>query len=368
MSMVLSGVGVVFVLVLVTAVTIWRGIAALARSRQEAIWAMLATALDRGLPAAAAIRACAAAFPPTLEQRLRALAELLELGMPLPEALDQLPGLVPAPARLMAHLGHASGTVGPLFQQSLERQHARRGMVTALLRDVTYLLTVLVVLQVLVVFLAVITTPKFRRILDEFHVQLEGPARWMMSQSGAELVLGVAGGIVAVCAIVLAVLIGCRAFGLIPSLSEFFDDWFFPADHRVWLLTALAAETRIGGTVEGVLRVLAEHDSSSRIRTRMARAREAIGAGQPTWKSLAQAGLIRPNEVVLLEAAERCGNLSWALDELAWAIDRRQRRRLQTLRNILVPTVTVAMAGVVLLCAIGYLAPFFGLVRRIEWW
>jgi type II secretory pathway component PulF len=67
----------------------------------------------------------------------------------------------------------------------------------------------------------------------------------------------------------------------------------------------------------------------------------------------------------VLEAAERAGNLSWALRELAEGSERRLGYRMQALAQVLFPLIVILIGGIVFLLAVAYFSPLIRLVEEL---
>ena len=74
-------------------------------------------------------------------------------------------------------------------------------------------------------------------------------------------------------------------------------------------------------------------------------ARSGPGFGGANWiESLRQAKLISRADAAVLAAAERAGNLPWALEEMADSVIRRQTYRLQVAMHVVFPPAMLAVA------------------------
>ena len=77
-------------------------------------------------------------------------------------------------------------------------------------------------------------------------------------------------------------------------------------------------------------------------------------------------GLLRHTEAGLFRAAERAGNLAWALEEMADSSVRRAAYRLSAWLNVLFPAVVIVFGGCVFFIALGILMPLFALIPRLS--
>ena len=76
----------------------------------------------------------------------------------------------------------------------------------------------------------------------------------------------------------------------------------------------------------------------------------------------AKCGLIGKPEAAVFRAAERTGNLAWALEEMAESHVRRSVYRIQAWVNVAFPASLLALGGCVLLIAFAILSPLFKMI------
>jgi type II secretory pathway component PulF len=76
--------------------------------------------------------------------------------------------------------------------------------------------------------------------------------------------------------------------------------------------------------------------------------------------------LIRGAEAAVFQAAERAGNLAWALDEMANSNIRRLTYRLRAWLNVLFPLLVLVFGGCVLVIGVGILQPLFQMIASLS--
>jgi type II secretory pathway component PulF len=147
----------------------------------------------------------------------------------------------------------------------------------------------------------------------------------------------------------------------------------FPLVRRLWwrsdcalILRWLAIAVRQNRSLTDVVQLLAGYFPQPVIRRRLEHTRRRITAGNHWCDSLRMTGLIRRSESGLFKAAERAGNLGWALDEMADSAVRRSAYRLKAWIDFLFPMAVVAVGFVVLFLAIGVLLPVFNLITALQ--
>ena len=98
---------------------------------------------------------------------------------------------------------------------------------------------------------------------------------------------------------------------------------------------------------------------------RMRGAANRVAGGMNWCDSLRQTGLIGQADAAVLAAAQRVGNLDWALEEMADSALRRQIYRVQALLQILFPIAVLVLGGVVLLFVVGMFIPLISLIQGL---
>jgi type II secretory pathway component PulF len=81
---------------------------------------------------------------------------------------------------------------------------------------------------------------------------------------------------------------------------------------------------------------------------------------------MAKLGLLSPPEVHALETAERIGNRSWVLNQLARLKKRRTARRLAHLSELTLPLVILLMGAFVLFQAVGIFSSLAHLIYSLR--
>jgi general secretion pathway protein F/type IV pilus assembly protein PilC len=154
-----------------------------------------------------------------------------------------------------------------------------------------------------------------------------------------------------------------RFFEVIPAGVDLWERAWFRADGAALTLDALADAAEQGRPMTETLGMLSERLPSAPLRRKLARANHETLGGRPVWDSLQSAGILGRNDYAVLQAAERVGNVAWALRELADANERREARRLQWFLQWFTPLVIVGVGTILGYIAVSYFEP---LVRMIE--
>jgi protein transport protein HofC len=153
--------------------------------------------------------------------------------------------------------------------------------------------------------------------------------------------------------------------GWIAWRPKFANRMLFRTD-SARILRALAWSVDAGQPLTSGFDTLARWFPRWGVRHRLSSALENIGRGAGWTESLADQGLIRPIEAAALAAAERAGNLAWAMRELADNTERRLSYRLQLVSQIVFPFVVLAFGGLVFFFVAGMFSPLVKLITELS--
>jgi protein transport protein HofC len=137
--------------------------------RRAMLWS-LAVAAEKEIPLASAVRAFAEERHDGLGYRARLLAEALEQGVPLDQALEQSYMLLPSDAMVAVHTGCQTGTLASMLRSVVRNAATLDAAVQAAVARVVYLVTFIFFAAYLNVFLAVRIIPAFIKIFQDFKV------------------------------------------------------------------------------------------------------------------------------------------------------------------------------------------------------
>jgi type II secretory pathway component PulF len=133
------------------------------------------------------------------------------------------------------------------------------------------------------------------------------------------------------------------------------------------VLRALALAVRQSLTIGPAVAVLARQYPKVSVARRLARSAGEIERGVHWCEALCGAGLIRQVEVAVLRAAERAGNLAWALDEMADSVLRRFTLRLRGVLAILFPACVGAFGLSVAFVGARMVLPIVEMIRACDY-
>jgi type IV pilus assembly protein PilC len=88
--------------------------------------------------------------------------------------------------------------------------------------------------------------------------------------------------------------------------------------------------------------------------------------GRDWSESLCNQGLIKPADQAVLKAAQRVGNLPWAMREMADSNRRRLAYRLSALVQLAYPPVIICIGLIVMFIVVALFLPLITLVMRLS--
>ena len=114
------------------------------------------------------------------------------------------------------------------------------------------------------------------------------------------------------------------------------------------------------------LELLAERQTDITFRCRLAEISHQIAQGDNCWIALHAAQMLRMGEPALLEAAQRVGNLVWALRGMADSIERRAEYRYQIILEFIDPALVLGLGAVVGGFCISMFLPLLELLHKLS--
>ena len=335
-------------------------------SRQTALLWVLAVATERQMRLPDVLDAFADDSRGVWRIRVRNLAAALNAGVPLHEALERSPGLVPREAVLAARVGAESGTLPASLRQaaaSLSTRYEMHGSSPGSM--FLYLITLGMVLSLVASFLMYWIVPKFKKIFEDFGTDLPEMTKVVITTSDFIMQYFYLFLPVAVLALWAAVTVAI--FGIFTDRGPFrWTARFMPRLRTPEILRSLRVAVDAGRPLSGVLSTLAQQHWQPAMRRRLLQVKAEVEQGADCWDSLRRAGLLRRREAAVLEAARRAGNLPWALEHTARNVERRTEYRTSLVLEFARPLILLGFALVVGFFAIGMFLPLLKLINDLS--
>lgn len=351
-------------LVIVTAIVVLSIRYHYQRMEQRYLLWILMVAAERGIPLEQAARDFAEERRDWIGARALDLAEYLEAGLPLTLAAKRSGLALPPGAALAADIGQQTGDLGPALRRALSRNTMSETVLQSARGNLSYLMLTALFGLCVWVFILIRIVPSFARIFVDFGTPLPIHTLWMIDAGRfvANYWLLV---LLVVVAIVLLVLRAVLYYaGMSTQVSLGPGRLEQTSDGAVimrWLAVAVGHNRPIGE----MLRLLAGYFPRRSVRRKLDWTARRIDQGAAWSESLAEAGLIRRREAVVFSAAQRTGNLAWALEEMAESKLRRAAYRLRAAMGVLFPAMLLILGLGVLFVALGCLTPLAALIARL---
>ena len=336
------------------------------RSRQiELIW-MLAIAVRSGRLLADEIESYAQGTWGRRHRQLIEMAQRLRDGVPITElAVPQ--GLLPRSAGMLIAAGISSASLPETLRstavrmtQELFEEDESSNASGALI----YPATIVPVTLLIVGFLMYYIIPKFKKIFDDFGTELPQATVLLISISDAIInfwyVFGIPLFYIPVGVFVFVTMAEYHGWRVMLQslLGRWFIRWYSPD-----VMRSLAQTIEQGVRLDEALVAIAQYPGPLRLRNRIAWSIDRLRSGDPAWQTLQTAGLLRHYETIVLETAEKTGNLPWALETLATNLERRSAFRVQVILEILRPVLLITVALVVGFIAFAMFMPLIKLMN-----
>ena len=296
------------------------------------------------------------------DQLVEELAERLEGGESLSDALRSVPGVAPREVRLAAAVGEATGALGASLRGA-DRQRWSAAWLDVAPRLV-YPLLVLIFVSGVAAFLMTFILPRFVKIFHEFGAPLPPETRLLReSWSALDAYVPQSGlAVVLILAVAAVPLVSTTARWYTPVLGRVYR-WVVQAE----VLRTLGRLLAVGRTVPQALDFLAASgDLPGVARRRVGAAAAGVGRGDPLAQSLRAAGLLPASMAPLVQASERTGTLPAALLELGEHLAGRAFRVVRRASMLVSPLLVMAVGTVVGFIAIGMFTPLIHLLTSLS--
>jgi len=334
------------------------------QARKYALLWTLAVAAERFLPLGPAIAAFAKEHRGGLARRIRRLAELVDGGTPLPDALQKCRGLISAEVLPAIRVGYESGALATALRHEATVRNAQAPIWEALAGKLVYLCVLPPFALGVVSFLMLKIVPSYVKIFDDFDAELPAISQSLISvcvfiSSYWWLLMPLFFGVGLLTFYVIVRYIGWTHTDL-PGI-----DRLVRRLHTARILDALSLAARRERPLGGAVADLARSYHVAWIRRRLHAVCRDLDAGRDWCESLHRRGLIRQADRAILQAAQRMGNLPWALREMADSNRRRLAYRLHALIQLLIPPIILFYGAAVMFVVVALFLPLITLVQRL---
>ncbi len=358
------GIGLVFgPIVLVVAFFIAAMVVAQYRdSERRALLWTLSIAADYDLSLSDAARSFASGRVDEIGRRAIRLADCLDQGMALPNAMRASRNLMPRDAELAAQLGYATGSLGVTLRDAAKQSNRLAATMHGNFSAMLYFATAIGLMVAIMTFVCMRIAPTYEQILLDFQIPLPKITVFFLSATNvvARYAFIFVPALIVPLAIFVYALVGYVGFRVphLPVLGGFHGD-------SAVILRTLGSSVAQGRSVLESIDLLSQWYPENQIGARLALVAKEIRGGAHWCDTLLKRKFIRTSDAALLKSAERVGNLEWACRELSDAMSRRMAFRIATFSRFLGPVLALLVGVPVALFAVAMLAPIAVVVRNL---
>ncbi|TWT90400.1 type IV pilin biogenesis protein [Pseudobythopirellula maris] len=331
-------------------------------------WSVVAHAAAAGRPVESAMRENLGRYRGLVGRSVRRFVQSLAAGTPLAEAIGKHPRAFPMRAQGYASLSTHGGL--PLAAMTATADPpGSEALAWSLCRRFAYFAWLALVVVAVVTFIMVAIVPAFRKIFIDFDLELPGVSRTLIAMS--EQAIGsyfaaLLGWLTALFTFIGIVLFFCYLFDN-PVLARA-TDWLFAAWRRAEVLRLLAAvidhrmplPDGIGRLAFGAPRL-----PYKRFTKRLQHCYAALNRGDDWLDAMLEQKLVRASDAEVLRAAERAGNLPWALRSVADRGVERAAYRWEARQQAALVIATVIFALFVGLVCVALFLPLVSLIEGL---
>ena len=332
--------------------------------RRSLLW-VLSTSAERGLPLAPAARAYAAERMDEQGRRARRLAELLEASTPLPDALRRSKHRLTSDANLAISAGLKMDDMGQLLRDAAHEGGRLTRIWQSLFEKTLYLLLVAFTMSGVILYLWMSIVPTYVEIFEDYDVPLPPITNAVTAATGAIATFAW-----------LAVLFHAAAFVVLGVAVFYYIGWLRwepPIVNRLTrpvdsanLMRVLSHATLRDTSILGTIAMLSQCHPKGHIRSRLLKALRRMHEGTDWYESLRSVGLFTASDATVLRAAQRLGNLPWALREMADRSLRRLSFRVSAMQQIAFPLLIGLLAIPVVVTCIACIQPLVHLIEMMS--
>jgi type II secretory pathway component PulF len=333
-------------------------------TQQYALLWLLTVSAEYSMPLTPAIAAFGRERGGLFGGRAKRLAAMLKSGWSLPDGLDHCRGLLPRHAIPMIRVGWRSGDLAGALRQAAAVESLHEPVWMSLIGKITYVFCVPLFGFGILAFVMMKIVPAYEKIFKDFGTRLPDltialihTSYFMVNYWYLFVPFQMFLGLLIPYAIV-------RYFGWIqwdpPGVAALVRR--LDTANVLDSLALVARQQR--PILDGIDQLAAAYHKLD-VRWRLRGTAEDIRAGRDWCESLYRRGLLRRADLAILQAAQRAGNLPWAMQEMAESGRRRFAYRLQAIVQAAFPPIVICFGLIVMFIVVALFLPLVVLIQRL---
>jgi len=297
----------------------------------------------------------------SFDYKVSVVADLLDDGASLEEALQAVPGVVSPDTLLAVGVGEYTGRLALSLYKSARKAEDDFWMVV--LPRLLYPVVLLVFIGVITSFLMIYIVPKYKAIFRDFGLRLPEVTESVIDVADLLGSLGIL--IFPLFFFSIAFLFLCCSSTFCwycPGLSQ-----FYRMSRRSHLLRMLSVMLDAGLPAPTAVEELAQSGFFRGVLYRRLRnVVQELDQGQPLAETLYRGGFLSWAMVPLVKSAEKIRNLPWVLSELGDNLAKRMVRRILRLSQLFAPISVLAVGVLVGTLVLGFFMPLIKLITELS--
>lgn len=332
--------------------------------RATLLW-VLAIATEKQMPMVNALDALADESDGTWQHKIEDFAAMIQSGTPMAEAAASVPGLLSDESIMAIRAAAESGTLVDALRSEAERVSNRREFTNhKLLQTVIYVAATVGVAFMVISFVMVYIIPKFKKIFEDFGIELPRITCLLIDISDFTLNFWFLlmpfyflfmGGIIFYC------FRAAKSGGGGTYLS-----FLMPRLASGSLLRCLSHVVDAGRPLAPAIDSMATHHPSRAVYRKLSLVFDDVDSGDNCWESMQVHGLLKSREVAVIRSAERAGNPGWAMRHVGHEIDRRFTHRAELATELVQPIALLMLGMAVGFVVIALFMPVLKLINDLS--
>jgi type II secretory pathway component PulF len=357
------GLGIVWIVSLAAIIAMAYG--KQAASQQYAMLALVGAAVERAMPLVEVFAAFGQERGGWMQRRTRKIAQLLMEGVPLTEAVEKVPGVLPPEAVPLVRVGYETGTLPFAIRHAIAVRNFFEPVWQSVVPKILYICVFPVMAASLMIVMGMKVFPNYSKIFKDFGMKLPAITSWVITSLNFPNLPSLALVAFWLAATCLAAYVVLRYAGSIrwnlPGTG-----WLAQRRNTATVLDGLALAAETQKPMADAIKQMAIGHPQRKIANALWRAYGEMHSGENDLDVLLRAGLLSRSDLAMLATAQRAGNFVWAARELADSHRRRLIYRTYAAVQAIFPPVIVGYAVVVFLICAAMFLPLIDLIHNLS--